>query len=96
MRVGRILKDGSRRGSRVVRPLSIYLSPARAEALEIEAIRRRMARGDIIDLALANLGIGVEPLTNAGHTGKRAATTRQRAAKKKPAKKAAKKKRAAA
>jgi hypothetical protein len=96
VRIGRQLKDGSRRGGgRVVRSFTAMLPPERIAALKIEALRRDMTGSEIIDLALASIGIGVEPLTNRGQPGKRAATPRTSAAKKKPAKKSVKKKRAA-
>jgi hypothetical protein len=101
-RVGYQRKDGSRVGARIVRRVEAYLSPALADALTIETIRRRSLTGrrtsigEVIEEGLAAIGIGAAPLTKPGHPGKRAATTRPRAAKKKAVKKKpAKKKRAA-
>lgn len=49
---GRLLKDGSRRGAKVVRRVTVYLPVPVAEVLEERAFEWRMRLSDVATLAL--------------------------------------------
>jgi len=60
-RAGRVLGDGSRRGARLLRKMTINIPAARGMALEEHARATRESMSDTVDRALAAIGIGVEP-----------------------------------